>query len=463
MRKFGGLWSIWHVAVFVAPVWLSAQTVTTLATFDGPNGANPNQTLVQGFDGSFYGTTYHGGSNEAGTVFQVSASGVLTTLHNFSSVSGGGFLPGNMTLGFDGDFYGLTNVGGTGQAGTAYKVTPAGAFTTLFNDPSTGPGPFEPLAILQGYSGNFYGTSFGGGANGAGTVFKMTPEGVLTIVFGNFPHGTPSVSAWGLIQARDGDFYGTTSAGIVPYNYGSIFKLTPSGFTSLYQFDGTDGWAPAPTLVQGSDGNFYGVTELGGPLEPYFGNGTFFRITPQGVLTNLYYFSGGVEGSEPNWLVEGTDGNFYGTAYSGGASNYGVIFKITPEGAYTNLYSFANAGDGEDPDVLIQGTDGNFYGATYGVENDNNGTIFRLSVGLAPFVRTVQSGGPVGETVTILGTDLTGATGVSFHGVAAQFTVISPTEIRTVVPSGASTGRVQVATPTGTLSTPAGFVVIATP
>src|SRR5208282_794266 len=278
-----------------------------------------------------------------------------------------------------------------------------------------------------------------------------------------------------LIQATDGNFYGTTAYGGA-YGVGSgdtcgtVFKITPSGvLTTLHSFDCTDGEAPIAGLIQATDGNFYGTTS-----EQNNGtSGTVFKITPSGTLTTLYSFcsqSGCTDGEGPYaGLVQGTDGNFYGTTLFGGVNDScidgigcGTIFKITPSGTLTTLYSFCSQSgctDGAEPWVgLVQDTNGNFYGTT-DVGGGNNGAVFSLSVGLGPFAKTLPTSGPVKSAVQILGTDLTGATSVSFNGTEAKFKVASATLITTTVPKGASSGFVAVITPGGTLTSNVPFVV----
>jgi len=187
--------------------------------------------------------------------------------------------------------------------------------------------------------------------------------------------------AWpyaGLVQASDGNFYGTTTGGGAN-GAGTVFKVTPAGrLTTLYNFcyqgyPCSDGGDPYAGLIQATDGNFYGTT-LGGGAS---GDGTVFKITPSGTLTTLYNF-GGADGAVPyGGLIQATDGNFYGTTSGGGASGDGSVFKITPSGTLTTLHSFADS-DGASPDGLVQATDGNFYGTTYGGGAYGDGTVFRL-------------------------------------------------------------------------------------
>jgi uncharacterized repeat protein (TIGR03803 family) len=236
----------------------------------------------------------------------------------------------------------------------------------------------------------------------------------------------------------------------------------------LHSFAGADGWSPGGGLVQATNGNFYGTTGWGGANN----FGTVFEITPGGKLTTLYSFDL-TDGSMPYIaMVQASDGNLYGTTTGGGPSAVpgtmnggdGTVFKITPGGELTTLHNF----DGTDGAVvyggLAQATDGNFYGTTTlgGTGNcgpGGCGTVFSLSVGLDPFVKTVPTSGEAGAAVIILGSDLTGASKVTFNGAAAEFTVVSSSEISATVPAGAGTGKVEVATPHGGLSSNVPFLV----
>ncbi len=244
--------------------------------------------------------------------------------------------------------------------------------------------------------------------------------------------------------------------------------------TTLYSFcsqtNCTDGNEPRG-LVQAADGNFYGTTAFGGAYYNNYcsadpGCGTVFEITPAGVLTTLYSFCSQPncpDGGHPVGLVQATDGNFYGATEWGGANGHGTVFEITPSGTLTTLYSFcaqANCADGANPEGrLMQATNGNLYGTTYYGGANVDGTVFSLSVGLGPFVETLPTSGNVGATVIILGNKLTDATSVTFNGTAATFTVVSSSEITTTVPTGATTGTVEVTIPSGTLSSNIAFQV----
>jgi uncharacterized repeat protein (TIGR03803 family) len=449
-------------------VALPAQTFRTLHSFDNTDGANPYAGLVQGTNGDLYGTINRGGANGQGTVFKIHSSGTLTTLHSFDGTDGA-FPSAGLVQATNGDFYGTTTGDGANGVGTVFKITPSGTLTTLHSFDGTD-GAFPYAGLVQATDGNLYGTTAEGGANscivsgknlGCGTVLKITPSGTLTTLHsfdgtdGAFPYA-------GLVQATNGDFYGTTT-GDGANGVGTVYKLTLDGtLTTLHSFDNTDGANPDAGLVQGTNGDFYGTTLDGGG----YGLGTVYKITPGGTLTTLHSFcsQGGSNCTDGEYpyagLVQATNGDLYGTTANGGDNgNYGTVYKLTLDGTLTTLHSFDNT-DGANPDAgLAQGTNGDLYGTTsYGGAN-NDGTVFRLSVGLGPFVETNPTSGKVGKAVKILGTNLTGATSVTFNGTAATFTVVSSSEITTTVPTGATTGTVQVSTPGGTLSSNAPFTV----
>jgi uncharacterized repeat protein (TIGR03803 family) len=458
---------------------LPAQTFRTLHSFNGTDGTSPEAALVQATNGNLYGTTTYAGANADGTAFKITANGAATTLHSFDGADGSAPYAG-LIQATNGTLYGTTQTGGTSTClapgcGTVFKITASGVVTTLHSfDGTDGEFPLAPL--VQATNGTLYGTTQNGGANGAGTIFKITPGGTLTTLYsfcsqgGNCTDGTFPYA--GLVQGTDGNLYGTTSAG-GGYSdcngqsggCGTVFKITPSGtLTRLYSLRGTDGAFPWG-LIQATDGNLYGTTLEGGANDLCNAAcGTVFKITLSGTLTTLHNFcseSVCADGASPYaGLVQGTDGNLYGTTEGGGANSQGTLFKITTSGALTTLHSFVYA-DGDAPLAgLIQNTNGKFYGTTsQGGANGNYGTVFSLSVGLGPFIETNPTSGKAGKAVKILGTNLTGATSVTFNGTAATFTVKSKSEITTTVPTGATTGTVQVVTPGGTLSSNVPFRV----
>jgi uncharacterized repeat protein (TIGR03803 family) len=468
------------VLFVMTSIALPAQTFAPLHSFDGTDGALPDAGLVQAIDGNLYGTTLFGGANCAnggcGTIFKITPNGKLTTLYSFCAQNGctdGAAPQAGLVQATDGDLYGTTPNGGSncapnGGCGTVFKITPNGKLTTLYSfcaQSGCTDGAYPFAGLVQATDGNLYGTTLFGGTNNDGSVFEMTPNGTLkTLVSFNSTNGANPYA--GVIQASDGNLYGTTIGG-GKFNYGTVFKLTRSGrITTLYSFcqqsSCADGQTPLTALVQATNGDFYGITSSGGVQ----GGGMVFKITSKGKFTRLYSFCSLAfcsEGSSPMAaLVQATDGNLYGTTSLGGNPGYGTIFEISPGDELTYPFVFENYfTEGAQPHAaLIQATNGALYGTTYYGGADTFGTIFSLSVGLDPFVETLPTSGDVGAPIKILGTDLTGATSVSFNGTPAVFTVVhGGTEIRTKVPCGATTGTVRVVTARGTLSSNPSFHV----
>jgi uncharacterized repeat protein (TIGR03803 family) len=463
-------WRIAWVGVLfsAAAIVAEAQTFETLVNFDGSNGANPVYPgLVQGIDGNLYGTTLGGGANLSGTVFRLTPRGQLTTLYSFCSQANctdGSAPQAGLSLATDGSFYGATSQGGVYGNGVVFRINTRGDFTTLhsFDYSTEGVQPFAPP--IQGYDGNLYGTTTGGGPYNAGTVFKMTLDGALTTLH-NF-EGDGASPLGTLVQAVNGDLYGTTQQGGSSGN-GTIFRITTGGtFTSLLSFNLTDGSAPSGGLIQGIDGELYGTTYQGGAnTNCEDGCGTVYRVSLGGTLTTVYNFNL-TDGANPNAaLIQGSDGNFYGTTYAGGSSTNcfqgcGSVFKLTPGGTLTTLHSF-DFTDGAQPyGSAAQATGGNFYGTTTQGGSDSEGTVFGLSTGLGPFVTLVRNPAKVGQTFGVLGQGFNGTTSVSLNGTQATFKVKSNTLLEATVPAGATTGYVTVTTPSGTLTSNVPFRVI---
>jgi uncharacterized repeat protein (TIGR03803 family) len=359
----------------------SGVVFTSLYSFTGGNdGAIPTAALVQGSDGDFYGTTFNGGTNGAGTVFKISTNGVLTSLYSFNgsdTISNDGVNPqAGLVQGNGGYFYGTTSLGGANSAGTVFKISTNGALTSyLFAGGDDGSEP--DAGLVQGNDGNFYGTTVLGGTNGAGTVFKIGTNMVLTSLYSFTGGNDGSAPFAGLVQGGDGDFYGATSAGGTN-GAGTVFKISTNGtLTSLYSFGGNDGYGPYVGLVQGSDGYFYGTTPSGGTND----YGTVFKISTNGALTTLYSFTGAHDGAQPEAvLVQGSDGDFYGTTFHGGTNGAGTVFKITTNGVLTSLYTFAGSRNGPYPNGLVLGSDAAFYGTTGTGGTNNMGSVFRLAI-----------------------------------------------------------------------------------
>lgn len=499
---FGEIACIVGVFCVAAAIASPAQTFSTVLVFDGTDGADVPAALIQGIDGNFYGVTENAGNPHGGTVFMIAPSGKLTTLHDFCSETNcadGEYPTGALVQTVNGTLYGTTMYGGANDDGSVFEITPPGEFTTLYSfcSATNCSDGSVPNGIVLGATGNFYGTTYGGGTSGNGTIFEITPAGKLTTLYSFCAAGNPCQDGANpesrLAEASNGKFYGTTwSGGTGPYEPGGggvVFEITAAGkFTTLYSFcsqvNCVDGSNPIAGLVQARNGNLYGTTYFGGSNCVNGGGcGTVYEITPAGNLSTLYNFCSQTNCSDGLFpvagLVQAADGNFYGTANQGGldtnqcldgTASCGTIFKITPEGTLTALYSFCSqtgCADGANPKAtLLQATDGTFYGSTF-LAGDATcpggvgcGTIFSLSVGLGPFVQANPGFGKVGQVVNILGNDLTGTSRVTFNGTTAEFEVISGTYLKAEVPSGAATGKIEVTTPSGTLASDVSFQVL---
>jgi uncharacterized repeat protein (TIGR03803 family) len=379
----------------------SSGSFTVLHSFgaSSADGMIP-QGLVQGTDGNFYGTTFSGGiytatytgeplnpgSTGAGTLFKITPAGVETVLHSFGGEGDTAFPRPELVQGTNGNFYGITE-GDDGGSASIFEISPAGAETSLysFRYPET----FTPTGLLiKGMDGNFYGTTSSSNVNNSGTVFQLTPAGVVTVLY-SFPalinpQDEDDIGLNALIQSTDGNFYGTTLFGGTTGG-GTVFKMTPAGVeTVLYSFPTSITSNPgagigAGGLIQGTDGNFYGTTPSGGTNDA----GTVSEITPAGVVTVLASFgASSTDGADPISVIQGTDGNFYGITALGGTNGSGTIFKITPAGVETVLYSLPARVNPEDtigPNGFIQGTDGSFYGTTQSGGTNGDGTVFKYT------------------------------------------------------------------------------------
>jgi len=387
-------------------VTTSGVALETLYSFTTNSiGCMPFGGLIQASNGSFYGTASMGGTQGVGTVFQMNTNGVVKLLYAFPNGTGGnypadGSLPcAALVQGTNGFLYGTASSGGANSDGTVFRMTTNGVLSAAWslNSPDSGSVPYGGL--VQGLDGNFYGTTLEGGANGYnhGTVFKATPSGSLTAIH-SFDYEEGEYPCSTLVQGADGNFYGTAQTGGTNGGWGTIFKITPAGvLTPLFSFASTNGALPFAGLVQDSDGAFYGTTSVGGssasasavPVPSYAGRGytcadgagTVFKLAADGTFTSLYSFTGGNDGSNcAGGLLLASDGNLYGTTESGGVYGLGTVFRITTDGTLATLVSFDGYQGANPEGTLIQGTDGNLYGTTQNGGANGWGAIFRLSI-----------------------------------------------------------------------------------
>jgi uncharacterized repeat protein (TIGR03803 family) len=359
----------------VPPAW--AQTQSVLYAFQGtPDGKTPTSGVVFDALGNLYGVTRDLGARNNGTLYKLAPDGTESTLYSFV-VRNGANPSGVPVLDSQGNIYGTTAAGGAHQnQGTVYQVTPGGVETVLYS--FTKKGGYAPTGdLIRDEQGNLYGTAALGGLvtaecpRGCGTVFKLSPSGTETVLYeftGGADGGNP---LGGLVADSQGNFYGTTSDGGT-LNFGTVFKLTPAGVESvLYSFkSGTDGRNPYGRLTRDAKGNLYGATEHGGgSTNPNcFGNGcgVIFKVTPAGKGKVLFAFSGGPDGGTPNGgLVFDSLGNLFGTTFVGGVFNSGTLFKLSPFRHFSAIYSFTGGADGGNPNGdLVFDAQGNLYGTT---------------------------------------------------------------------------------------------------
>jgi uncharacterized repeat protein (TIGR03803 family) len=456
----------------VAAARADAQVFSPLYDFPsgGGNGNQPYMmVLTQATDGNFYGITRFGGVAGGpyggyGTAYKITPSGSFTLLYDFcqqADCADGSYPYGGVVQASDGNFYGTTYSGGTYNAGTIFRLTANGVLTTLYNfcwypnTCSTYSGGAAEGPLMQASNGDLYGTT------SAGSVFKISLKGKFSLLDTLSSTGG---SNGGLVQLDNGDLYGTTVAGGAN-SEGSIFKMSLSGkLTTLYSFctqaQCADGSHPVAGLVQGADGDLYGTTFSGGASY-----GTVFKITTKGAFTSLVSFQAGSEPANPSApLTLASDGTLYGTSQNGGANensgNPGTVFQIA-NGTLTNVFPLTGGCVGEGPTGgILQSTSGMLYSTSPGTFGCGDGTLFQLDNGLPPFVQPIPAYGKPSAKIIIQGTNLTGASSVTFKGKAASFTVVSASEIQAIVPEGAKSGPIDVTTPSGTLASNVAFTVL---
>ena len=393
--------------------------------------------MAQGQDGSLYGITTTGGSNNLGIVFRITPSGTFNIIYNFDTVHGSTPI-GGLTLGADGNLYGTTEEGGANGFGNIFKITPSGSLTVLYDFKGEADGGHPVSALVLGTDGLFHGTSY------PGVAYKMTTKGVVTVI-----KPIPATSYGPLLEASDGNFYGVTEFGGT-FSAGTVYKIAGTKVTTLYNFDGPHGSFPIGGLVQAADGALYGTTTAGGASNA----GVIYKITTAGTLSVVLSFDSvhTQDGYQAfAGLVAGSDGNLYGATIWGGQNGDGVIFQLTTDGTYSVLYSFdASSGDGAYA-TPMQHTSGKLFGMTKRGGTPGNGGIYSFDYGIAPFASLVTTVGTVGKKIGILGQGFSGTSSVTFNGIPASFHVISDTYLTTTVPSG-ETGFVTIYTGSGTLT-----------
>jgi uncharacterized repeat protein (TIGR03803 family) len=377
-----------------------------LASFAFTNGSEPWAPLVQGADGNFYGTTYYGGPNPgvpyssgSGTVFKLTTNGNLTALSYFYGTNGSRPRSG-LVQAKDGNLYGTTHNGGTSTDiafsevgyGTVFRISPTGEFTSLLSFVGTN-GACPAAELVEGPDGWLYGTTRAGGstfnvprfgANGYGSVFRISTNGEFALVYSFTPDsiGVSPMSA--LLAASDGNLYGDCET--------VAYRLTTSGvYDPIALLDSSHAYSHLSKVCEGRDGLFYLVCHGVNSNSP----GQLFSFSTNGNLSTLSIFPASITFS---WggAVEGTDGSFFGTSASGGTNDAGTIYRVSPDGVFTTLVSLNNSNGAAPQARLIQGVDGAFYGTTMYGGDFNYGAIVRVSVSsaMAPKLRPpARSGG----------------------------------------------------------------------
>ncbi|HEX6505760.1 MAG TPA: choice-of-anchor tandem repeat GloVer-containing protein [Terriglobales bacterium] len=457
------LCGLFAMLILVATLPAHAQTYVDMFDFVDANGCCPSYpgVLAQGRDGNLYGTTQNGGTNTYGTVFVMNLStGFLSTLYSFDIPHGQGPQAG-LAMGFDGNFYGTTYLGGASPGvGVLFKFTPGGPPTILHNFANTTDGAYPRQPPIPAPDGNLYGVT-GNGTNYV--VYRVTPSGTFTPVA-----TAPGYSYAPLLLATDGKLYGVTNFGGT-YNGGTVFQLTLGKIPKvkiIYSFGSSQstGFNPTGGLMQASDGKLYGTTPNGGSSS----GGVLFQLTTAGgykVLRSFAAAAPATDGYGPlAGLVQGSDGFLYGVNPNGGASGFGTLFRINTTGStFQVLHNFDGVSGANPTSTPILATNGKIYGMTMSGGAFHQGVFYSFDNALKPFASLfVIWSGKLGNSLDILGQGFSNATGVKFGTGPGTFVAGNDTYMTATVATGSTTGHVTVLEPAGNLASPQTFKVIPT-
>lgn len=298
-----------------------------------------------------------------------------------------------------GNLYGTTLNGGANGFGSVYKLTPAGVETWLYSFASSpdGANPYGGLVIDK--KGNLFGVTYGGG-NGYGTVFEVTAAGTEKVLYSflDIPDGSLPIKA--LALGKKDTVYGTTNTGGA-YGFGSVFEVTAGGVEKvLYSFTGgSDGGYPSGGVVMDKLGNLYGTTTYGG------GGGVVYELTPTGAFSVLYTFTGGADGGLPYTTpILDKHGNLYGTTAGGGAG-CGTVYELAfPSWTETVLHTFDYTDGCYADSAVAMGKKNTLYGTTYLGGGNGYGTIYKVTtsgnfVDLYDFTGGADGGNPLAGVI----------------------------------------------------------------
>ena len=363
------------VAVVMTPAQAAATEVVLHNFGCPPRGASPYSGVIRDTAGNFYGTTYTGGTANKGVVYRVSPSGHQTVLYNFTGGADGGAPYAGVIRDSAGNLYGTTYSGGAANAGVVYKVDSAGHETVLYSFTGGDDGANPYAGVIRDSAGNLYGTTYQGGTQGAGLVYKLDTNGHETVL-SSFAYTNGNYPEAGLIRDSAGNLYGTTTQGGPDFK-GVVYMWSTTGHeTVLWGFSGADGGSPIAGVIRDSAGNLYGTDYQGGAANA----GAVYKLDTTGHETVLHRFTGAADGGNPYaGLIQDSAGNLYGTTSAGGRAGHGVVYKLDASGNETVLYSFTGGADGGNPyAALIRDSAGDLYGTTSGGGTAGAGVIYKL-------------------------------------------------------------------------------------
>jgi len=359
-----------------------------LYSFTGQaDGQQPTAGVTFDDAGNIYGVvTYAGisqncGPSGCGNIYKLTPDGTFSVLHNFNWDDGANPASNLIRDRKTGDFYGSTNAGGANGAGTIFRFTPDSTVTTLYSFTGGADGYVPEGRLLRDRHGNFYGTTYAGGADGMGVVYRLSAKGKQTVLHsfaGGAKDGAFPTNA-GLAMDDAGNLYGMTQFGGTS-DYGTVFRIAPDGrFKVLHSFvGGSDGRYPASGLIIDKSGNLYGTTQGGGGHDNCtYGCGTAFKFVPAGTVRILHAFEGGADGANPlGTLLLTKSGKLYGTTNDG---SKGTVFSLRLHKENV-LHTFGGSGDGFEPESGVTRDDaGNLYGTTNLGGASGLGTVYRIT------------------------------------------------------------------------------------